>query len=163
LVRWPHADRVENLCTFKEKITAMAHSPVTDYVAVALGRPGESGYVNLMWTGLKPSTIAPTNIKHADTILDVAFHPAGRILATCGYDTRIQLTDLGIPAKGAPLKEIVKSAELPDKLLFTLKEHSDAVYGIAFSPDGTQLASCSADRAVKVFDVANGKLLYTLG
>jgi hypothetical protein len=44
-----------------------------------------------------------------------------------------------------------------------LKEHSDAVYGIAFSPDGKLLASVSADRAMKVFDVEKGKLLYTLG
>jgi hypothetical protein len=44
-----------------------------------------------------------------------------------------------------------------------LKEHSDAVYGLAFNPDGNQLASVSADRAMKVFDVEKGKLLYTLG
>ena len=45
----------------------------------------------------------------------------------------------------------------------TLKEHSDAVYAVAFSPDSRMLASCSADRSVKVWDVAAGKLLYTLG
>jgi hypothetical protein len=45
----------------------------------------------------------------------------------------------------------------------TLTEHSDAVYGLAFNPWGKLLASVSADRAMKVFDVKNGKLLYTLG
>src|SRR5262249_33744324 len=41
--------------------------------------------------------------------------------------------------------------------------HSDSVYGIAFSPDGKLLASVAADRAVKVWDVATGTRLYTLG
>jgi hypothetical protein len=45
----------------------------------------------------------------------------------------------------------------------TLKDHSDAVYGVAFRPDGKLLASAGADRAVKVWDVASGKRLYTLG
>src|SRR5262249_32259616 len=40
---------------------------------------------------------------------------------------------------------------------------SDAVYGVAFSPDGKLLASVAADRAVKVWDVATGTRLYTLG
>ncbi len=45
----------------------------------------------------------------------------------------------------------------------TLKDHSDAVYSIRFSPDGSLLASGAADRAVKVWDVSTGKRLYTLG
>src|SRR5262249_8072274 len=34
--------------------------------------------------------------------------------------------------------------------------HSDTVFGVEFSPDGTLLASSAADRFVKVFDVATG-------
>ena len=37
--------------------------------------------------------------------------------------------------------------------------HSDEVFGVAFSPDGTRIASCGADKYVKAFDVANGELI----
>jgi WD40 repeat protein len=40
--------------------------------------------------------------------------------------------------------------------------HSNAVYGVAFSPDGTLLASSSLDRKVKIWDVATGAALLTL-
>jgi len=48
------------------------------------------------------------------------------------------------------------------KLVHELKDHSDAVYSVAFNSDGTLLASGAADRAVKVWDVATGKRLFTL-
>ena len=44
---------------------------------------------------------------------------------------------------------------------FRLKDHSDAGR-LSFHPDGKLLASGSADRAVKVWEVATGKRLYTL-
>lgn len=86
----------------------------------------------------------PIPLPHTDSILDVAYDPRSNCLATSGYDSLITLT----------------AKDLPQKVL---KEHSDAVYGLAFSPDGTMLASVAADRTMKVWDVATGRLLYTLG
>ncbi|MCA9217252.1 MAG: hypothetical protein KDB27_29485 [Planctomycetales bacterium] len=37
--------------------------------------------------------------------------------------------------------------------------HSDTVYSIQFSPDGSKLASAAADRFMKVFDVQTGELV----
>ena len=47
-------------------------------------------------------------------------------------------------------------------LLQTLEGHSGWVSSIAFSPDGTQLASGSDDRTIKLWDAATGSLQRTL-
>jgi WD40 repeat protein len=40
--------------------------------------------------------------------------------------------------------------------------HSDTVFGVAFSPDGRQLASAAADKTIRVLDVATGELVRSL-
>jgi WD40 repeat protein len=42
-----------------------------------------------------------------------------------------------------------------------LRGHRGSIHGLAFSPDGSLLASASHDRTVKVWDVSGGKLLRT--
>jgi WD40 repeat protein len=130
-----------------KRITALTWSRDGTRLAVAVCQPGVSGSVR-RYRGADPRDLAgqPTLSAHQDTIADMAFDPAGKVLATCSYDRTVKLWDA---ASGA--------------LLHTLKEHSDAVYGVAFRPDGKWLASAAADRAVKVFDVETGKLLTTLG
>src|SRR5439155_634805 len=66
--------------------------------------------------------------------------------ATASYDRTVKLW------------EIAGGTEL-----HTLQDHSDAVYAVAFSPDGRLLASAAADRTVKVWEAATGKRLYSLG
>ena len=44
----------------------------------------------------------------------------------------------------------------------TLTGHSDAVHFVAYSPDGTRLASASSDGTVKIWDVITGQELLTL-
>src|SRR5947209_16965414 len=43
-----------------------------------------------------------------------------------------------------------------------LKGHQGSVLGVAFSPDGTVLASCSRDKTIKLWNVRTGKLERTL-
>src|SRR5262249_9845061 len=48
------------------------------------------------------------------------------------------------------------------KELRTLKDHIDAIYALAFTPDGKRLVTGAADRSVKIWDAASGTRLYTL-
>lgn len=125
-------------------ISALAMNPIHG-MAVAFGKPGVSGgiYVGFGRSREAPSWTQPG--AHADVILDLAFSPDGKVLASCGYDMRVKLWDA---ATGKELQ--------------TLKDHSDSVYSVSFNRDGKLLATCAADRAVKVWDVASGRLLYTL-
>ena len=41
--------------------------------------------------------------------------------------------------------------------------HTDIVHRLRFSPDGQRLATASADGTAKIWDVASGRLLHTLG
>jgi WD40 repeat protein len=86
----------------------------------------------------------------ADRVVALSFSPNNKLLATGGgpatEDGEIKIIDL---ATGKNVTEIKNG-------------HSDTVFGVCFSPDGTKLATCSADKFVKVFEVSSGKLLKSL-
>jgi WD40 repeat protein len=67
------------------------------------------------------------------------------MLATASYDKLIKLWN-----------------PITHEEIRTLKDHIDAVYDLAFTPDGKRLVSASADRAVKVWDPATGERLYSM-
>jgi hypothetical protein len=144
-----------------QRVTALAFDPAGKVLAVASAEPGKIGRVGFLH--------APDDIgrlgdgkndvfdAHKDAIYALAFSPDGKTLATAGYDRLIHLWDVP-DFSGEPVKGTKKTGPR-----LTLKDHSDAVYGLSFHPDGKLLASAGADRAVKVWDAATGKRLYTLG
>jgi WD40 repeat protein len=83
----------------------------------------------------------------AERVVALAVSKDSKLLATGG---------------GAPTEEgEVKVFELETgKLVTDIKNgHSDTVFGVCFSPDGTKLATCGADKFVKTWELPGGKFI----
>ncbi|MBY0459769.1 MAG: NB-ARC domain protein [Gemmataceae bacterium] len=79
----------------------------------------------------------------ADRVCALAFSLDGKRFATGG----------GAPTEDGEIK-VFDAATY--KLLWEIKAgHSDTVFGVAFRPDGDYLATCGADKFVKVFELPN--------
>ena len=86
----------------------------------------------------------------SNRVLALDFSPDGQLLATGG----------GVPSRSGEVK-IWKASD--GSLVREINpSHSDTVFGASFSPDGKYLATASADKFVKIFDPATGKLFKAL-
>jgi len=126
-------------------ITALAFAPDGGEVAVA-------GYheVNL-W---RPAEVAPARRLRGlpERIYDVAYSPDGTWLATAGGD----------PGQYGAINLWVAEPGGGAKAIRDLWEGSDCAFAVAFSPDGKLVAGAGADRAIRVWEAASGKLLATI-
>ena len=86
----------------------------------------------------------------AGRVLALDFNADGTLLATGG----------GVPSRSGEVK-IWRTAD-SSLIREILPSHSDTVFGLDFSPDGKSLATASADKFVKIFDTATGKLVKQL-
>jgi serine/threonine protein kinase len=99
----------------------------------------------------RPVVLAPsqTLMQHASSVRTLAFSRDGRVMASGGYDRHIYLWDTKTWKPRGPLKG-----------------HAGHVTGLAFNPDGTELASVTSspdECLVRVWDVGSGKQITTLG
>ena len=124
-----HISLVESLAFSPDGKTLASGS----YQEVKLWDP-ESGALKATLTGF------------VDRIVSLHYAPNGKYLATGG---------------GAATEDgEVKIFEAGGKPVVDLKApHSDTVLGVCFSPDSTKLATCGADKFVKVWEVPSGKFL----
>ncbi|HEX4562256.1 MAG TPA: serine/threonine-protein kinase, partial [Gemmatimonadales bacterium] len=82
---------------------------------------------------------------HTSSVLDVAYSPDGRRIASASMDKTVKVWD------AATGQEVL-----------TLRGHTDYLSGVAYSPDGRHIASASVDTTVKVWDAVTGQVLRTL-
>lgn len=134
---------------------------------------------------LKTSDGKPANAAYVSLVESLAFSPDGKLLATGSYrevtlwdvEKKTIITRIGgfadkvtaiawtpkgdrfATAGGAPTEDgEVRLFDSTGKHLLDFKSpHSDTVFGLAFSPDGTMLATGGADKFVRAFDLT-GKL-----
>jgi len=84
---------------------------------------------------------------HRDDVNSVVFSPDGASLASGSDDNTVRLWD---PSRREP--EAPNSEQRRDDALAVLEGHTDNVNSVAFSPDGTRLASGSDDHTIHLWD-----------
>jgi WD40 repeat protein/transcriptional regulator with XRE-family HTH domain len=105
--------------------------------------PGTAGNTLALWD---LNTGVPRRLtKHTDQVLDLAFSPDGRRIATASVDRSAIVWDATTGA-----------------VLNTLTGHTHAVNGVEYSPDGRLLATAGHDRTVRLWDATTGATLATL-
>jgi WD40 repeat protein len=128
---------------FADRVCAIAYSKDGKFFATGGGAPTEDGEIKVFTAEGK----LVTDIKngHSDTVFGVAFHPDGKLLATCGADKFVKVFEL--PAEAGKPAKFIKSFE----------GHTHHVMGVGWTPDGKKLASCGADNFVKLWDYEKGE------
>jgi len=101
----------------------------------------------VVWTFEGRWSLKRTLEPHVFRVLAIDFHPEGRLVATGG----------GEPTRSGEVK--VWDLETGDLKFEHPELHSDTVFDLRFSPDGSKLATVGADKFLRILDTKKGEPL----
>ncbi len=150
-------------------VRAVAFSPDGTLLVSA----GEDKTVRVWQT--KTGAPVGTLTGHTGRVWAVAFSPDGTLLASAGADRTVRIWGIATGAavriltdhaEGAltagPDDKTARALEVAAGVARTVTHIPDGVLAVAFSPDGTLLASAGVDRTVRIWETATGAVVRTL-
>jgi WD40 repeat protein/transcriptional regulator with XRE-family HTH domain len=136
--------------TAGKQLYSVAFSPDGAQLAAA----GEAGVVTLWDAATGKSAFSLPFEGEPSPIFSVAFSPDGKRLAAASGDGTVRVWELATAQISLVLHIDI---DLPPDTLSIFKVHD-----VAFSPDGTRLATVGPNDTAKIWDAASGKELLTL-
>jgi WD40 repeat protein/class 3 adenylate cyclase len=179
--------KVWDAATGKELLTLSGHTRVVRRIAFSpdgtrLATTSADGTARV-WDAHTGKELLSVSL-HDGQVFDVAFNPDGKRVATSGQDGYVRVWDassgkelLALSQAGGGLafspdgsrivtiaQEIAKvwDAATGELLYSGNPGHTGPIHDVAFSPDGTLVATGGEDQKAKVWDSMTGQVLYTL-
>jgi hypothetical protein len=145
VIQWHLGRRavIRELAGVAGNVNSLELSPDGRWLSVAGGNPFAPGEVRLYDTATLE--LAVTLEAHSEVILDQAFSPDSKRLATVSFDKTVEVWSVAD-----------RRRELQ------IRDHSDTVQCVAFDREGKRIATGSMDRTVKLTDAATGAGLLTI-
>ncbi|HEV7402178.1 MAG TPA: hypothetical protein VGO11_04595, partial [Chthoniobacteraceae bacterium] len=131
-------------------VEAVAYTPDCRLVSATAKKAAVVWRSGPVWTLARTIGTGDEKSPLVSRVLALDFSPDGKWIATGG----------GAPSRNGEVK-IWKTSD-GSLIREVTPSHSDSVYGLDFSPNGKMLATASADKFVKIFDPATGKLIKAL-